>query len=186
MNATEFETSLLEAADRVGIIEGALRKTAAATPDGFARETALGLVGQLSAARHSIRASVLRNQETEQSPPRRLVLPAEGSIEVPGGLHVDLRSRTVTVDGRRAELSGNEYALLRLFAADPQRVFTKEELYRDVWGITSKNGVQTRTLDTTVSRLRRKLDPDGTRFIHVCWGVGYSLIDRASVAGVSA
>ena len=38
---------------------------------------------------------------------------------------------------------------------------------------------RTRTLDSHASRLRRKLDPEGRRFVHVCWGVGYRLVDPA-------
>jgi len=50
--------------------------------------------------------------------------------------------------------------LLRALAAEPHRVFTKDELLRDVWGFRSQG--RTRTLDSHASRLRRKLDPDGT------------------------
>jgi DNA-binding response OmpR family regulator len=62
-----------------------------------------------------------------------------------------------------------EFALLRALAAEPHRVFTKDELLRDVWGFRSKG--RTRTLDSHASRLRRKLDPDGARYVFNCWGV---------------
>jgi DNA-binding response OmpR family regulator len=54
-------------------------------------------------------------------------------------------------------------------------VLTKEELLRDVWGYRSLG--RTRTLDSHASRLRRKLDPEHSRFVHNCWGVGYRLIE---------
>jgi DNA-binding response OmpR family regulator len=65
--------------------------------------------------------------------------------------------------------------LLRTLAAEPTRVFTKEELLRDVWGFRSMG--RTRTLDSHASRLRRKLDPRDGRYVINVWGVGYRLID---------
>ena len=50
------------------------------------------------------------------------------------------------------------------------------QLVRDVWGFRSQG--RTRTLDSHASRLRRKLDPEGTRFVFNCWGVGYRLLER--------
>ena len=72
-------------------------------------------------------------------------------------------------------LSNKEFSLLRVLASDPLRVFTKGELLADVWGYRTE--AQTRTLDSHASRLRRKLDPDDSRYVVNCWGVGYRLID---------
>ena len=77
----------------------------------------------------------------------------EGVLHV-GELRVDPVAREVTVDGRKVELSAKEFALLRTLAAEPTRVFTKEELLRDVWGFKLMGS--TRTLDSHASRLRRK------------------------------
>ena len=55
------------------------------------------------------------------------------------------------------------------------RVFTKDELLRDVWGFKAMG--RTRTLDSHASRLRRKLDPEGSRYVFNCWGVGYRLVE---------
>ncbi len=92
----------------------------------------------------------------------------EGPVRV-GELTVDPSTRVVRVHGEPVELSNKEFALLRQLAAEPTRVFTKEELLRDVWGFRSLG--RTRTLDSHASRLRRKLDPDGCRFVFNCWGV---------------
>ncbi len=83
--------------------------------------------------------------------------------------------RSVSVGGERVELSVKEFALLGRLAQEPTRVFTKEELLRDVWGYRSLG--HTRTLEAHASRLRRKLDPDGGRFVVNCWGVGYRLVE---------
>jgi len=97
----------------------------------------------------------------------------QGPIRV-GDLSVDPVTRRVRVDGREVQLANKEFALLSALASEPRRVFTKDELLRDVWGFRSKG--RTRTLDSHASRLRRKLDPDGARYVFNCWGVGYRLL----------
>ena len=96
-----------------------------------------------------------------------------GPIRI-GDLAIDPSRREVTVDGREITLANKEYELLLMLASDPRRVFTKSELLRDVWGYRAMG--RTRTLDSHASRLRRKLDPEGARFITNCWGVGYRLL----------
>jgi len=100
--------------------------------------------------------------------------PALGRARV-GELELDPASREVRLRGRRVELSQKEFALLRALAASPTRVFTKEELLRDVWGFRSMGA--TRTLDSHACRLRQKLSANGDRFVVNVWGVGYRLID---------
>ena len=97
-----------------------------------------------------------------------------GPIRV-GELVVDSVTRRVTVGDREVRLANKEFALLRALASEPRRVFTKDELLRDVWGFRSQG--RTRTLDSHASRLRRKLDPESSRFVFNCWGVGYRLIE---------
>jgi DNA-binding response OmpR family regulator len=108
--------------------------------------------------------AVLRRHRGERRGPRRV-----------GEIVIDPVRRRVTVSDRLVDLSNKEFSLLRALAADPTRVFTKEELLRDVWGYRSLG--RTRTLDSHASRLRRKLDPDNGNFVVNCWGVGYRLID---------
>jgi DNA-binding response OmpR family regulator len=100
-----------------------------------------------------------------------------------GRLEVDPAARTVLLSGRRVELSQREFALLRTLATDPTRVFTKDELLRNVWGYRALGS--TRTLDSHACRLRQKLARDGERFVVNVWGVGYRLVDGA-VGAVAA
>jgi DNA-binding response OmpR family regulator len=93
-----------------------------------------------------------------------------------GELRIDPVSREVSLDGEAVELSAKEFALLRTLAEEPTRVFTKEDLLRDVWGFQLMGS--TRTLDSHASRLRRKLARSGRRWIVNVWGVGYRLTDR--------
>jgi DNA-binding response OmpR family regulator len=97
-----------------------------------------------------------------------------GRLQI-GDLTVDPITRRVRVGDREVELANKEFALLRALASEPHRVFTKDELLRDVWGFRSMG--RTRTLDSHASRLRRKLDPEGARYVFNCWGVGYRLLD---------
>jgi DNA-binding response OmpR family regulator len=95
------------------------------------------------------------------------------SIEV-GTLAIDTEAHTVILDGRRIELRPLEYELLVLLAGAPERVFGKQELLCAVWGYQAN--VATRTVDNHASRLRRKLDVDGSgRWVITVWGIGYRL-----------
>jgi DNA-binding response OmpR family regulator len=90
-------------------------------------------------------------------------------------LEIDLSSRVVRVGGLVVRLSAKEFDLLVALAEDPERVFRKEELLRDVWGFRSLG--RTRTLDSHASRLRRKLNPNGeAAYVVNVWGVGYRLV----------
>ena len=90
-------------------------------------------------------------------------------------IEVDTVAREVRVAGTRVELSAMEFALLSALASDPRRVFTKDELLRDVWGFRAPG--RTRTLDSHACRLRRKLAEHGARAVVNVWGVGYRFSD---------
>lgn len=93
---------------------------------------------------------------------------------VVGDIKINKAERSVKVGERNIELSNKEFMLLCKLAEEPTRVMSKEELLRDCWGYRSLG--HTRTLEAHASRLRRKLDPDGTRhLISNCWGVGYRM-----------
>ena len=92
-----------------------------------------------------------------------------------GSLEIDPPSRQVWLGGEPISLSKKEFGLLRALAADPTRVFTREELLRGVWGF--RVICPTRTVDSHAHRLRKKLNARGDRFIINVWGVGYRLVD---------
>jgi DNA-binding response OmpR family regulator len=89
-------------------------------------------------------------------------------------LAIDTTSREVTMNGRRIHLRRLEYDLLAYLASDPKRVFHKQELLTNLWGYAAPS--TTRTLDSHASRLRRKLNNDGQRWITNVHGVGYRLL----------
>ena len=93
-----------------------------------------------------------------------------------GELTIDLAARTVEIRGTRVQLPAKEYELLRTLAREPTRVFTREELLRDVWG--HGHGGRTRTLDSHACRLRRRLaDAGADGLLRNVWGVGFRLTD---------
>jgi DNA-binding response OmpR family regulator len=92
-----------------------------------------------------------------------------------GEIVVDRIARVVTVRSRPVPLAAKEYELLVKLASDPTRVFTKEQLLRDVWDFRSLG--RTRTVDSHASRLRRKLAAcSPTPYVSNVWGVGYRLL----------
>ena len=101
----------------------------------------------------------------------------QGKIVV-ASLEVDPLAREVRLDGHSVPMSAKEFELLRALAEEPARVFTKQELLHDVWGYALMGS--TRTLDSHASRVRRKLQPSGRRWIVNVWGVGYKLTDRVA------
>jgi DNA-binding response OmpR family regulator len=106
----------------------------------------------------------------------RRARPAQGDRLHAGPISIERPTRRVTVRGSRVDLAAREYELLIKLAGEPQRVFTKEELLREVWGFRSLG--RTRTLDSHASRLRRKLQAvDPGPFVINVWRVGYRLMD---------
>jgi DNA-binding response OmpR family regulator len=115
--------------------------------------------------------AMLRRSERRQTSRIRRVGPV--TIDVPG--------RQVRVDDQPVELSAKEYDLLLALSSDPTRVFTREELLRDVWGF--RVPARTRTLDSHAHRLRQKLCRSGAAKLVVnVWGVGYRLCDQSLIA----
>jgi DNA-binding response OmpR family regulator len=105
----------------------------------------------------------------------RRTTPGAHEVRRAGPITADLATRAVTVGDVAVSLAGKEYELLLKLMTDATRVFTKEQLLREVWGFRSLG--RTRTLDSHASRLRRKLAAAGagTTVVNV-WGVGYRLL----------
>ena len=98
-------------------------------------------------------------------------------FELPGGHRVDFGRRQVCfADGRDVELSEKEADLLRYLASRRGRTITRDELIERIWGINPK-GMQTRTVDMHVARLREKIGDDASqpRLILTVRGRGYCL-----------
>ena len=91
-------------------------------------------------------------------------------------LDINLERRTVELEGSPLELTTMEYQLLVLFASNPGRTYTRDEILNELRGIDAQ--LFSRSVDILVSRLRQKLQ-DTTRhprFIRTVWGTGYTFV----------
>jgi DNA-binding response OmpR family regulator len=96
----------------------------------------------------------------------------ETAIEA-GDLRVDPARRAVEREGVAIPVTTLEFDLLYFLASRPGRVFSREALMEQVWG--SDRVVDDRSIDSLVSRLRHKLEPDPAkpRYLQTVWGAGY-------------
>lgn len=91
-------------------------------------------------------------------------------------LIIDNDAHRVTIDGKEVGLTPKEYELLYYLASSPDKVFSREELLRDVWNYEFFGDL--RTVDTHIKRLREKLSKisnEAAKMISTVWGVGYKL-----------
>lgn len=90
------------------------------------------------------------------------------------GLVLDTESKSVTVDGEAVRLTPLEYKILELLCRHPGKVFSTEEIYRQVWNddIVSNNAIAVH-----VRHIREKIEinPKEPRYLKVVWGVGYKI-----------
>lgn len=99
-----------------------------------------------------------------------------------GPLSIDFVRRRVRVDGVDPNLTAREFDLLALLASEPGRVYTKDELLRDIWG--HPEGASTRTIDSHVSSVRCKLRQAGVEgFIVNYRGTGYKFCEGIAISG---
>jgi two-component system alkaline phosphatase synthesis response regulator PhoP len=87
-----------------------------------------------------------------------------------GALEVDIAGHVVTVGGREVQLRPLEFKLLALLVSHPGKVFSREELLAEVWGLRGE--LNTRTVDVHVRRLRMNLG-DAADAIETVHGFGY-------------
>ncbi len=100
-------------------------------------------------------------------------LPPEPKPITLGPLHINPAQRVVTLDGAQIDLTPKEYELLLLLAGHPGRAFSREFLLEHVWGYNYDSA--DRTVDSHITRLRKKLGPLGEKIVTV-WGVGYRFV----------
>lgn len=102
---------------------------------------------------------------------RRSATPNESNEAISfEGLRIDFKSRNVYVDDKLVSLTPKEFELLRFFAQNTKRVFSREQLLDAVWGYDFSG--DTRTVDTHVKMLRESLGAY-RKYIVTVWGTGY-------------
>ncbi len=111
---------------------------------------------------------------------RAAVTPREGQeneVIVNDGLRIDVGRRVVQKEGQPVQLTYVEFELLRVLAADPGRVYTRQMLLEALWGGSEYR--EPRTIDVHVRHLREKLERDSSEpeLIFTVRGVGYRFRD---------
>jgi|SRR5437879_4312414 len=103
--------------------------------------------------------------------------PATAEIIRAGDLTLDLPRMRVDLAGRSIDLTPTEFQLLAALARQPGRIFTRSQLLDAVHGVAFES--YERAIDTHIKNIRRKLEPDPRRPIHVLtvYGVGYRFVD---------
>src|SRR3954447_821919 len=103
-----------------------------------------------------------------------------GGVEIirAGDLTLDLPRMRADLAGRTIDLTPTEFALLAALARQPGRIFTRSQLLDAVHGVAFES--YERAIDTHIKNLRRKLEPDPRRPVHVLtvYGVGYRFADE--------
>ena len=92
-----------------------------------------------------------------------------------GGIQLDHESKTVTLDGEPVNLTPLEYNILHFLMQHPGKVFSSEQLYRQVWKDSPVGGETTVAVHIRHLREKLEIDPSNPRYIKVVWGHGYKI-----------
>ena len=95
----------------------------------------------------------------------------EEKVITQGLLQIDTEKYLVTLEGKKIDLTFKELELLKVLSSNPGRVFSRENLLKNIWDYDYYGG--TRTVDVHVRRLRRKIEDHKYNFIETIWNVGY-------------
>lgn len=89
------------------------------------------------------------------------------------GIRIDKTARRVSIDGTEKAFTGKEFDLLTFLAEHPNHVYTKEELFREIWDMDSIGDIATVTVH--IKKIREKIEADTAKpqYIETIWGVGY-------------
>lgn len=98
-------------------------------------------------------------------------------------LEIDPWKRKVKLQGKPISLTPKEFELLKLFASNPGKAFSREELLDEVWGYKFKG--YDHTVNSHINRLRNKIeeDPSNPHYLKTVWGVGYRFADPGEREG---
>lgn len=89
------------------------------------------------------------------------------------GLKIDKTMRTVWVNGEEKQFTTKEFELLAFLASNPNKVFSKDELFKEIWDMDSIGDIATVTVH--IKKIREKIEYDSSapQYIETIWGVGY-------------
>lgn len=89
------------------------------------------------------------------------------------GIRIDKTARRVWIDGEEKNFTTKEFDLLTFLAQNPNHVFTKEELFKEIWDMESVGDIATVTVH--IKKIREKIEKQSSKpqYIETIWGVGY-------------
>ncbi len=89
------------------------------------------------------------------------------------GIRIDKTARRVWVNGEERQFTTKEFDLLTFLAENPNHVFTKEELFREIWDMESIGDIATVTVHIKKIREKIEMNTNKPQYIETIWGVGY-------------
>lgn len=89
------------------------------------------------------------------------------------GIRIDKTARRVWVNGEEKQFTTKEFDLLTFLAENPNHVFTKEELFREIWDMESIGDIATVTVHIKKIREKIEMNTNKPQYIETIWGVGY-------------
>ena len=89
------------------------------------------------------------------------------------GLKIDRTARRIWVNGEETAFTTKEFDLLTFLAAHPNKVFSKDELFREIWNMASIGDIATVTVHIKKIREKIEYDTSNPQYIETIWGVGY-------------
>ena len=97
----------------------------------------------------------------------------ENDIVEVRGIKIDKTARRVWIDGEEKNFTTKEFDLLTFLAQNPNHVFTKEELFKEIWDMESIGDIATVTVH--IKKIREKIEKQSSKpqYIETIWGVGY-------------
>ena len=102
--------------------------------------------------------------------------PAEDSGEISiGGITINDRAKTVTVEGEIVNLTPTEYSILRLLMGNPGKVYSTKALYEAVWQETALGSEGAVAVHIRHLREKIEINPSEPRYLKVVWGQGYKM-----------
>ena len=99
-------------------------------------------------------------------------MPENDIVEI-RGIRIDKTARRVWVNGEEKQFTTKEFDLLTFLAENPNHVFTKEELFREIWDMESIGDIATVTVHIKKIREKIELNTNKPQYIETIWGVGY-------------
>ncbi len=110
---------------------------------------------------------------------RRYMLLGGGAVKAEsiriGGIELDDREKSVTLDGESVSLTPTEFEILRLLMQNPGQVFSPKEIYRRVWQDAPYGSENTVAVHIRHLREKIEIDPARPRYLKVVWGQGYKM-----------